>query len=149
MCAVLWDAAEMPISYHPKIGTILICDYSRGFLPPEMVKVRPCIVISPRLRRRTGLCTVVPLSTSPPDLAMDYHCLITLERPLPRPFSAAEMWAKCDMVATVSFERLSLIRVGGGKHIAPELPKMDIERIRAALIAGLGLGDLLSGPGTP
>jgi hypothetical protein len=29
----------MPLTFHPKPGTIVICDYSTGFRPPEMVKV--------------------------------------------------------------------------------------------------------------
>jgi uncharacterized protein YifN (PemK superfamily) len=30
----------MPLKYHPKQGTILVCDYA-GFRPPEMIKTRP------------------------------------------------------------------------------------------------------------
>ena len=55
----------MGISYPVGPGTILRCDYSRGgFQPPEMVKARPAVVISPRLPHRAGLCfrdvTVAP-----------------------------------------------------------------------------------------
>jgi uncharacterized protein YifN (PemK superfamily) len=47
----------MGIKYPVGIGTILLCDYSRGgFQPPEMVKKRPAVVISPRLPHRDGLC---------------------------------------------------------------------------------------------
>jgi uncharacterized protein YifN (PemK superfamily) len=31
----------MPLTFHPNAGDIVICDYSTGFQPPEMVKVRP------------------------------------------------------------------------------------------------------------
>lgn len=42
----------MALTFHPKPGAILVCDYDTGFVPPEMVKKRLCIVITPRLRRR-------------------------------------------------------------------------------------------------
>ncbi len=56
----------MPLTFSPRPGEIVICDFSTGFRPPEMVKVRPVVVISPR-RRTSQLVTVVPLSTTPPD----------------------------------------------------------------------------------
>jgi mRNA interferase MazF len=31
----------MPLKFHPEPGTILICDYTTGFIAPEMVKRRP------------------------------------------------------------------------------------------------------------
>jgi uncharacterized protein YifN (PemK superfamily) len=43
------------LKFHPEPGTILICDYSTGFKKPEMVKKRPVVTISPRLKRRDGL----------------------------------------------------------------------------------------------
>jgi len=52
----------MSIPYHPEQGTILICDF-KGFIDPEMVKRRPVVVVSPRLRQRGKLCAVVPLGT--------------------------------------------------------------------------------------
>ncbi|WP_210210156.1 type II toxin-antitoxin system PemK/MazF family toxin [Rhodopseudomonas palustris] len=57
----------MTLKFHPEPGTILICDYSTGFKAPEMVKKRPVVTVSPRLKRRDGLVTVVPLSTSRPE----------------------------------------------------------------------------------
>ena len=36
------------IPYHPEIGTVVICDFN-GYIPPEMVKRRPAIVISPKI----------------------------------------------------------------------------------------------------
>jgi uncharacterized protein YifN (PemK superfamily) len=63
----------MGIKYPAGIGTILLCDDARGgFRPPEMVKRRPAIVISPRLPHRNGLCTVVPVSSDRPDHEVDY-----------------------------------------------------------------------------
>ena len=44
----------MTLGFHPNAGDIVICDYATGFKPPEMVKVRPVVVISPR--RRSSAC---------------------------------------------------------------------------------------------
>ena len=77
-----------------------------------MVKTRPVLVVSPRLRRRDNLCTVVPLSTTPPQNQQNYHCRLVLARPLPSPWNAPEHWVKADMMATVAFHRLDLIQIG-------------------------------------
>jgi mRNA interferase MazF len=100
------------LKFHPEPGTILICDYSTGFRVPEMVKKRPVVTISPRLKRRDGLITVVPLSTSEPEPICSHHCKIALDPVLPEPFDSAEMWVKADMIATVGFHRLDLARTG-------------------------------------
>jgi len=62
----------MAIKYHPEIGTIVICDF-KGFVKPEMIKRRPAVIISPRIRYRDKLCPIVPLSTTPPNPIMAYH----------------------------------------------------------------------------
>ncbi|WP_293675629.1 type II toxin-antitoxin system PemK/MazF family toxin, partial [Thiolapillus sp.] len=97
----------MPIQIHPEQGTIVICDF-KGFVPPEMVKRRPAVVISPRLRRRQHLCTVVPLSTTPPNPVAAYHHKFTLDPVLPKPYNSKIQWVKADMLYTVSFDRLYL-----------------------------------------
>lgn len=56
----------MAIREHPPLGTLLLCDFGSGFKPPEMVKRRLVVVISPRIKARPGLCTVVALSTTLP-----------------------------------------------------------------------------------
>jgi mRNA interferase MazF len=96
---------KMAILYHPDPGTILRCDFSR-FKVPEMVEHRPVVIISPRLRERDGLCTIVPLSTTPPETVMPWHYKIQLSQPLSKNFSALECWAKCDMVTTIGHHRL-------------------------------------------
>ena len=69
---------------HPlPAGTILLCNYDSGFRPPEMVKKRPCIIISPRLPHREQLCTVVPLSTTRPLRETTYQLKIDLDLPPP------------------------------------------------------------------
>jgi mRNA interferase MazF len=137
----------MPILEHPRAGTILECDFTTGFEPPEMVKRRTVIVLSPKVKARPGLCTVVCCSTTAPDPAMPYHALIDITPPLPPPWSSAGVWIKGDMVYAVSFRRLSFIRSGkdiSGKRIyrydALDASRMVI--VRKCVLHGLGLGFL-------
>ncbi len=137
----------MAITYHPKPGAILVCDYQTGFREPEMVKVRLCVVITPRLRRRDGLCTVVPLSTTAPDPVQDYHHEVQLQPELPRPWQGSAKWAKCDMLATVGFHRLSPIGLGrdaAGKrrYIFPHVAPDQLKEIRRAVLCALTLREL-------
>ncbi len=134
----------MPLLFHPNPGTFLICDFRKGFCKPEMTKRRPVVVISPRFRRREGLCTVVPLSTTPPKPVEPYHVLLKLPEPLhPKKWPATEVWAKCDMVAVVSFQRLDLIRLGkqNGKRIYNQsrLDPDTLQAVRKAVAYSIGL----------
>lgn len=133
----------MALNFHPNPGTILICDYS-GFQKPEMVKRRPVVVISPRLRNRNDLCTVVPLSTTPPDPVCEFHLRIVLDRPLPKPWDAVAMWVKADMLATVGFYRLDLIRIGRDhtgkrKYLKKQLSHDVTLQIRQCVSYALGM----------
>jgi uncharacterized protein YifN (PemK superfamily) len=137
----------MGIKYPVPPGTMLLCDYGTGFQPPEMVKRRPVVVISPRLPHRDGLCTVVPLSTTAPAFDVPYVCRIDLAQPLPAPFTATTMWAKADMVATVAFWRLDLFRTardasGKRTYLRPLLPPTDLQRVRACVLHAIGWPDL-------
>ena len=137
----------MPIQFPVAPGTILLCDYS-GFRPPEMIKRRPVVVISPRLPHRDHLCAVVPLSTTAPGRNVPYVCRLELAIGLPPPFDGERLcWAKADMVATVGFGRLDLFRTGRDvtrrrQYLHPRLSAADLQRVRAAVLHGLGLGDL-------
>ena len=133
----------MTISFHPAQGTILIYDF-RGFLEPEIVKRRPVIAVSPKFKDRHGLCTIVPLSTSPPRPIRNYHYRLRTDPPMPAPYSSEWQWVKADMLYTVSFERLHLpfdSKDAGGKRIydmrtiSPE----DLEKIQQCIRYGLGL----------
>ncbi|MEK6746405.1 MAG: type II toxin-antitoxin system PemK/MazF family toxin [Pseudomonadota bacterium] len=73
----------MPIKLPPYTGMILRCDFS-GLKPPEMVKIRPVLVISPRPERLSKkTCIVVALSTTTPDPIEKYHLRIELPNKLP------------------------------------------------------------------
>jgi uncharacterized protein YifN (PemK superfamily) len=133
----------MSLKFHPDPGEILICSYSTGFIVPEMVKRRPVVVISPRLRRRDGLCTVVPMSTSQPDFEEKYHCRMKLCPQLPTPWDSEWMWVKGDMLATVCFSRLELVRgpkdfEGKRKNIRYKLRHSELEAVRTCVLVALG-----------
>jgi mRNA interferase MazF len=92
----------MPIAEHPLIGTILTCDFNSGFKVPEMVKVRTVVVISPKIKTRYGLCTVVGLSTTAPDPVETYHAQINIEPKLLQPWDSHGVWIKGDMVYRIA-----------------------------------------------
>ena len=129
----------MPLTFHPGPGTIVICDFTTGFRPPEMVKKRPVVIISPR-RRASSLAAVVPLSSTPPEPVEPWHW------PVPAglyPPARGAMWGKADMVLTVALNRLDRVsmRDEGRKRtyrtfvLTPE----QLRQLHAAVKAGLGL----------
>lgn len=128
----------MPLTFHPGPGAIVICDFSEGFRPPEMVRVRPVVVISPR-RRATQLVTVVPLSSVPPAPPEPWHYQLP---PGAYPPARGPIWAKCDVVATVVLTRLDRVkaRIAGQRvYQTFQLGDADLAAILAAVRAALGL----------
>lgn len=138
----------MAIAEHPAPGTILLCNFDYGFVPPEMVKRRPVIVVSPKISLRPRLCTVIPLSTEPPQVRMPYHIeLVDIAPALPEPWDTGPNWVKGDMVYSVSFDRLDLIRYGkdrNGKRVYRYETVTDeqMKQIRTCILSALGLGAL-------
>lgn len=130
------------IKFHPRKGTVLCCDFSRGFEAPEMVKVRPVIVMTPQLPGRPGLCTVVPISSVEPVPMQPYHHKMNPNSLTPK-MQATECWAKCDMLYTVGLSRLDRIRERepSGKRIymTAKVTTADLAAIEAAILNGLGL----------
>lgn len=134
----------MPIQEHPRLGTVVMCDFGAGFKEPEMVKRRPVVVISPKIAGRPYLCTVVALSTTAPSPALPYHCQIALRPRLPPPLQSDGVWVKGDMVNAVGFHRLDLIRLGkdrNGKrvYLYDPLSADIIKEIRACMLRAMGL----------
>jgi len=138
---------RMPLTFHPKTGTIVICDYNTGFTPPEMTKRRLAIVVSPQFKRRHNLCTVVPFSATPPDPIMPYHYLLHLNPTLPPPYNSPNQWVKADMFATVSFNRLTLPFSGKGvdgkrQYIKLVIHGHDFKSIQKCMLNAIGLNSL-------
>lgn len=137
----------MALKYHPKTGTIVICDYKTGFIPPEMTKRRLAMVVSPQFKRRNDLCTVIPFSTTIPQQIMPYHYLLALNPTLPPPYNSPNQWVKADMLATVSFKRLSLPFSGKGpngkrQYIKVVITGYDFKSIQKCMLNAIGLNSL-------
>jgi uncharacterized protein YifN (PemK superfamily) len=137
----------LPIHEHPEKGAILMCDFTGGFKNPEMVKKRPIIVLSPKIKARHHLCTVVSLSTTPPDKEMPYHAQIDINPPLPHYFESNGLWVKGDMVNAVGFHRLDFIRTGkdlGGKrtYYYQTISEEQIKLVQSCILRAMGLSPL-------
>lgn len=141
----------MPITIHPKTGQILLCDFSSGFREPEIVKSgRPVVVLSPPMRGRSSLVTIAALSTEAPTPVMPYHLeLPRASMPQLGRFQERASWVKGDMIYTVGFHRLDLIRLGKrdprtGKRIyfKQRIGRERMRQIHACVVHGLGLGHL-------
>lgn len=128
-----------------------MCDFS-GFEEPEMVKERPVIVLAGPMKGRGALVTVVPLSTVEPPTLMPYHLKMP-KQCLPKNgmFQERDSWVKGDMIYTVAFHRLDLIRVGPrdrrtGKRVY-YLNVLSRERMRdiyACVLHGMHMGHLVA-----
>jgi mRNA interferase MazF len=137
----------MAIQEHPAPGTILVCNFDDAFKEPEMVKPRCVIVLSPKIVSRAGLCTVVCLSTKAPDPVMQYHRQIDIRPKLPPPWDSDGVWLKADMVYSVGFHRLDLMRLGKdrtGKRIYrfDVFPEDQMKVIKSCVLRGLGMSVL-------
>lgn len=133
----------MSLSFHPKQGTIVICDFV-GLISPEMVKRRPVVIVSPRFRGRDQLCTVVPLSKTPPEPEMPYHYKLYVNPTLPAPYAAPYHWVKGDMLYTLSLARLDLPfdgKTSSGKrnYITRVISPIDLLSIQQCISKGLGI----------
>jgi uncharacterized protein YifN (PemK superfamily) len=129
----------MPLTFHPHPGAIVICDYSTGFQPPEMVKVRPVVVISPR-RRNSQLVTVVPISSTPPSPIEPWHYQLPVGA---YPPARGPVWVKADMIAAVALARLDRVKVKGpgGQRTYQvfSLSVADMQAVLAAVKAALAI----------
>jgi mRNA interferase MazF len=130
----------MAIDFHPKRGTVLMCDFTTGFKPPEMVKRRHVVVVSPRYRRHTGLCLVVPFSSVAPfEIEPHHHEIRAGKYPFFDPVKP--VWAKADMLTCVSFQRLDRV-LQYGRYASPILRSDDLEAIQKAVSEALQLDKL-------
>lgn len=133
----------MTVVRHPVPGTIVRVDLSEGFRKPEIGKRRPAVVLSPLLPGRPFLCTIVPLSTTPPKPVLAHHMQICFDPPLPRPYTEPVVWLKGDIVLTVAFHRLRFLFGGWGEgdrdYDIRVLDRDTFARVQKCVRAGLGL----------
>src|SRR5258707_15296036 len=131
----------MALQFHPRAATLLMCDF-RGSISPEINKRRPVIVVTPRLAYRDKLCMVVPTSTTAPlhpqpfqvSLSKNYH---------PNEPDEIAVWAKCDLIMSVSMDRLDRFHVGKRQFVAPTISEEDLKAVRRGIFAALGFPQLM------
>jgi uncharacterized protein YifN (PemK superfamily) len=111
------DTLPQGLRFTPRPGTLLICHFGLGFMRPEIVKVRPVLVISRQPRNNTGLCTVVPISSKAPNDPQPYHYRLPEGTVPGKKYS--ESWLKGDLIQTVSLARLDRIKIGKRQYAAP------------------------------
>lgn len=137
----------MALPFQPRVGSVIRCDF-RGMIEPEMLKMRNVVVIA-KHPRNPRLVTVVPLSASQPTRPEPYHYELPKD-PRPNGDSMHPIWAKCDMIYTVSLERLEMhytrTRRGGRQSVSVMLPPTDIAAIRQGVAAALHLSDNVGAP---
>lgn len=138
--------ASMPLTYHPKQASLVVVNFDRGFREPEMVKARLAIVMSKPIARRVGLCTVIPLSTTPPSHPMPYHGEIDIGFDLPGRWRR-RCWVKGDMITSVAFHRVEMIRLGRDRnskrqYLTRTLDDATFKAVQRHALHGLGLSVL-------
>ena len=115
-----------------------------GFNEPEMVKTRPVVILA-KHKHNSRLVTVVPLSTTAPDKVEGHHHLLS-SNPKPGESKDKQVWAKCDMVSTLSTERLELFSIRtrqGRTTVNAHVSDADFQAIKRAVCVALSLSDAL------
>ena len=129
----------MSLWFQPKPRSVLYCDFA-GFRVPEMTKKRPVVVLRAHKRNRR-LVYVIPLSTSPPQHYHFHFARSPVEHAGP-----TEAWAKCDMMAIVSTDRLSTGRWRHDRRAdknalnLPMISQDEFEAIRQCVAKAFGFG---------
>ncbi|WP_238212714.1 type II toxin-antitoxin system PemK/MazF family toxin [Pseudomonas sp. PAGU 2196] len=149
----------MAIKFEPKVGQVLECNYGdyqacrSAFaspslydyrLKPEMVKNRLVVVLNGKID--PNACIVVPLSSTRDagKLSRGWHVELPahLIEELPY-FKQRTRWAKSDLVAQVSRERLFKPRQTGRGHLDLILTREVVERLQRAVIKVMNAASLL------
>jgi uncharacterized protein YifN (PemK superfamily) len=133
----------MTLSSHPSQASIISVDDTSGFKIAEMTKKRLAIVLSPHIRSRGELVTIVPLSLTEPPTILPFHKLIDIPFELPPHWGSHSRWVKGDMVNAVGFHRLDLLCLGKDKTGKPiyqcnVLPPDLFMQVHRCVLHGLG-----------
>jgi mRNA interferase MazF len=137
----------MAIVFHPARGSVVTVNFEKGFKNPEMDKTRLAIVLSPAIKARVKLVTVVPLSLTAPEKILPFHKQIDIPFELPRPWGNQARWIKGDMINAVGFHRVDLLRLGKdreGKRIyqTSVLEEEMFNIVKRCVLHGIGLSTL-------
>ncbi|WP_369988636.1 type II toxin-antitoxin system PemK/MazF family toxin [Pseudomonas xanthosomatis] len=109
-----------------------------------MVKYRLVVVLNGKID--SNACIVVPLSTTldPRKLSRGLHTEIPAVQIQSLPYFKQQVrWAKADLVAQVSRERLFKPRTIGKGYLDQVLPRDLVERIQQAVVKAVNAGSLL------
>lgn len=128
------------INFNPAAGQILVCNFGIGFKPPEPVKVRPVLVISPKADGWTGLCTVLTISSQRPDPIKPYH--LQLPAGLLPESKYPEAWIKGDLITTVGHHRLDRMMVGRREYVVPVIGADVLREARRCVLHVLAMHSL-------
>jgi uncharacterized protein YifN (PemK superfamily) len=139
VCGACVQRPRSPVTFVPAEGMMLLCDFSAGFKPPQMVKVRPVVVLSQRVRNRQT-CIVVPCSSAAPQNTKVVSVILYQSK---YSFLDCNSFAKCEMAATVSNGRLFLFRdrvTGRGRDSRlTTVDAGDLANIRRGTARAIGL----------
>ena len=106
-----------------------------------MVKVRPVMVISPKLPYRSHIVAIVPISLSAPMRELPY--VVRLSKNYhPKESDDLPCWAKCDMVLNIGLHRLQGFKLDRRKWATPQASAADLRAVRVAVLHGLGVHNL-------
>ena len=125
----------MAINFAPRRGAILLCDFARARVHPEMDKRRQAIVVSTtavnhRHGAFAGHCTVVPTTSQVPQTIGPEDVLL----PVGKYWSfTVDSWVRCKMITTVSHDRLDLLLRNGRPSRTEFVDEVDLARILTAL----------------
>lgn len=110
---------------------------------------RPVVILSGPIKGRANLVTIVPLSTVEPTPIHHYHYRVPKQSmPMVGTYQINDSWLKGDMIYTVGFHRLNLIRLGkrgpDGKRLyfTNRLGSEQMKQIYQCILHGLNLGKL-------
>lgn len=129
----------MAITFAPRRGAILMCNFEMARVHPEMPKVRPVVVVSDsalnhRHARAAGVCVVVPFTSVPPDSDGDDEVIFVSGSYWTLP---EDSWARCKLITTVSHDRLDLALRNNRRHPSEFMSDEDLDRVMAGVKAAL------------
>lgn len=128
----------MPLYFQPKPGMLVKCNFD-GLMVPEMVKVRPALIIHSH-RTNLKLVTVVPLSATEPVIIEYYHHEFIPSGEVTYYFKSMRRWYKCDLVYVVSIDRMEQLRHAvTGKRYCPSVSHQELEVVKKMVRLANGL----------
>ncbi|WP_318448911.1 type II toxin-antitoxin system PemK/MazF family toxin [Photobacterium leiognathi] len=147
----------MAITYTPKIGEVLECDFGNfkktgnefdkrnydGRIPNEMIKRRMVMVINPKIGG--GCHLVVPISSTKNLGAIRNGTHVSLDEQFFRVtdfYDKRERWAKCEALQLVSNQRLFKM-IDDGVRFDQYLNREIVELVQRGIIAAINAKSLV------